>query len=759
MLEQNTDSVAFISSYVPRKCGVATFTHDLATAVSRECLGQPLSGNSHAGIVALNDRDDFYTYGDEVVAQVGEHRREDYRIAAEVLNASHAKVVSLQHEYGLYGGENGDYVFDLLDRLDRPIVPTLHTILSKPSPGQLAVLRRICRKSSAVVVMADRARELLIDVYGAPAERIHKIHHGVPEMPFGDTEPFKRRYGLAGRPIVLTFGLLGPGKGIETMLDAIADVIPQFPNLAYIILGVTHPAEKRESGESYRLSLESRAVELGIQRNVLFHNRYVSSRDLCEYLQAADIYVTPYRAKEQITSGTLAYALAAGKAIISTPYWYAEELLANHRGVLVDFGSVGGFAAALRDLLEKPDEREQIRRSAYDYARQMVWPEVARRYWETFKKATEAFARRPTEFAPRRKTLLRMSLPDVHFDHLVNMTDDTGLLQHAVFSLPNRAHGYSTDDNARAVVVCSMQWALFQDEEIVRYLNTYLSYLHFAQPSGGGRFRNFMSYDRRWFDQDGSDDCQGRVIWALGHLVSHAPNDSVQELARQLFHVAVPAIRTLEHPRSWSLSILGLHYYLREQESDAEAIAYETDLARRLCGITTAHESHDWHWFEDRVSYDNARLPQALIIAGFDLNDREMVDCGLRVLDWLLDIQTGEGGRLSVIGNHGWHRRGAEKPRFDQQPLEAAALIGACKAAYRVSGDSRWLDEMRRCFEWYLGRNDMGVALIDFKTMGCYDAITANGVNRNQGAESVLSWLLSLLTMHEMQTGYPPDVG
>ena len=732
------NSILLIGSYVPRQCGIATFTHDLATSVAEHVHGVPLHSAKSVGIVAMNDLDDSYAYGPEVLVQIGQHRREDYRTAAEILNTSRVDVVCLQHEYGLFGGDCGEYLLDLLQRLRKPVVSTLHTVLTEPSPKQKDVLQQICMRSSVVVVM---------------------IHHGVPDLPFGETEPFKDRFGLKGRPVILTFGLLSPSKGIETMLDALAEIIPDFPNVAYIVLGVTHPGVKRDTGELYRLSLERRAVELGIQENVLFHNRYVSNDDLREYLQAADVYVTPYRAREQITSGTLAYALASGRAIISTPYWHAQELLAGGRGRFADFGQAKEFSMHLAELLGNDKKRAEVRRAAYDFGRAMVWPSVAAQYAETFAHAQSTFAESGRNLVAERKVLMRLSLPEARLDHLLTMTDDTGLLQHAVYATPDRNHGYCVDDNARGLIVASMAWSLFQDERILQPLHVYLAFLHYAQSAENGRFRNFMSYDRRWLEDDGSDDCQGRSLWALGYVISHAPKKSAGQIATKLFRRALEFIPTLNYPRSWAFAILGLHYYLREHADDADARTRMSELTEKLNRVFVENEGDDWPWMEQTVTYDNGRLPQALIVAGTVLERQELVDRGLRLLEWLFDKQTAKEGHLSIIGNDGWMPRNGVRAAFDQQALEPAALIGACKAAYRASGHTKWLVEMRRCFEWYVGRNDIGHAMIDFKSRGCYDGMTPEGINENQGAESVISWLLSLLTMHEMQTGDAPEVG
>ena len=759
MIGSKLNTVALIGSYVPRQCGIATFTRDVATSVAEHMQNGRLGETNGVTIVAMNDQESGYDYGPEVKIQIGQHRREDYHSAAEILNNSHINVVSLQHEYGLFGGDSGEYLLDLLRRLRKPLVSTLHTVLTEPSPKQKDVLQRVCQRSNYVVVMADRAKIILNDVYEVPKDRIRLIHHGVPDVPFTDTEPFKARFGLEGRPVILTFGLLGPSKSIETMLDALAQIVPDFPDVAYIVLGVTHPGVIRDSGELYRLSLERRAVELGIQRNVQFHKRFVSNDDLREYLQAADVYVTPYRAKEQITSGTLAYAFASGRAIVSTPYWHAQELLAGGRGRLADFGNADEFAMHLRELLGNDKLRNEVRKASYDFGRAMVWSSVAAEYVDTFGKAQTTFAEYGRDQIAERRVLLRMSLPEVHVDHLFTMSDGTGMLQHAVHATPDRHHGYCVDDNARALIVAAMVWSLFQDRRILQPLQVYLAFLHYAMVPETGRFRNFMSYDRRWLEEDGSDDCQGRALWSLGYLVSHAPNEPAARLATQLLRTANRAAPTLRSPRSQAFAILGLHYFLRKHPDDADARRRMEDLGDTLNRMFMENESETWPWFEDIVTYDNGRLPQALIIAGIGLNRQDLVDRGLRVLEWLIKTQTATEGHLSLVGSDGWMKRDGQCAKFDQQALEPAALIGACKAAYRASGSANWLVEMRRCFEWYVGRNDIDRPMIDFKSRGCFDGLTPDGVNENQGAESVLSWLLSLLIMHEMQTGDAPEVG
>lgn len=752
-------SVALIGSYVPRRCGIATFTHHLASAIAERIYDQPLESAERVRIVAVNDQDDLHSYGPEVAFEIGQHRKYDYRNAADFLNDSKFETISLQHEYGLFGGEAGVYLLELLERLKKPVVTTLHTVLAEPNDSQREVLKRIHDCSATLVVMAERARAILNDGYGIPEERIRLIHHGVPDVPFGNTETFKERFGTVGKPAILTFGLLSPNKGVEIMLDALAQIVPDHPEVLFTVLGATHPHVKRDSGESYRLSLERRALEHGIQKNVIFHNRYVTEEDLCEYLAAADIYVTPYHNKEQIVSGTLAYAVAAGTAVVSSPYWYAQEMLAADRGRLVEFGDVDGFADALRDLLQDTHKRERMQTAAYEFGRAMIWPRVALQYHETLTEARADAAEQARVRARNEKRHLRMrlSLPEVRLGILFAMTDDVGILQHCAYATPDRRHGYATDDNARAVIVAAMAWSHFKDERVLAPLQTYLAFLNHARPGGGGRFRNLMSYDRCWLEVDWSDDCQGRVQWALGYLIAHAPHKSMRLLAEDLFRLSLANFECMASPRAWAFAVLGLYYYQRDFPDDQASRAVLKTLAKRLESAFQEHETADWPWCEDVVTYENARVPQALILAGLALDEESLTQRGLRVLSWLLDVQTADDGHLSVIGSDGWLRRGGRRAPYDQQPVEAAALIEACKAAHRATGEEKWLIKMRRCFAWYLGQNDAGVSLIEFKSHGCHDGLMRGGVNQNFGAESCLSWLLSLLTMHEMQPGEAPD--
>ena len=737
-------SVAFISTYIPRLCGIATFTHDNATAVSK-VLGKTLGQTSKVQIVALHRPADSFRYGPEVGFVLRQPQRMDYTEAAEFLNISSVDVVCLQHEYGIFGGDDGKYILDLLEALRKPVVSTLHTVLNRPSEGQKATLERVCAISNQVVVIADKAKGMLNEIYGVPLDKIVRIPHGVPNVPFMDPGYYKDQYHLEGRKVLLTFGLIGPGKGIEHAIDAVALLVKEFPNLTYVVLGATHPEVKRQFGEAYRTSLEQRVEAKGIKDNVLFFDRWVSDEQLHEFLLMADLYITPYLAKEQISSGTLSFAMGCGKAIVSTPYWYAEEMLADGRGLLTEFADAAGMAEGLRRLLSDEVECNQVRKRAYQFTRSMIYDEVGHRYLEAFSRAAEAGV--PSTVTKRP---VATGLPEIHLDHLRIMTDDTGLIQHAIFATPDRSQGYTTDDNARALRFVVRYWSLFKDDSVLPLIQTYLAFFLYAFNDQTKRFRNFMAYDRHWLEEIGSDDSQGRTLGALADTLLYAPNDSIAGIAKRIFEQALPASRDLLSPRAWAWTILACDTFIKRFGGAREVREVREDLSGRLIRAFENNATEDWPWCENEVTYDNGRICKALMVAEAIADPPVKNHYGLRSLEWLMEVQTDpKNGHLSIIGNNGWLRRGGIKAPFDQQPIDAAALLSACHDAYRLTGDARWKSDMKKCFNWFLGANDLNMPLYDFKTHGCHDGLHDHGISRHQGAESTLSWLMSALRMHQ----------
>ena len=743
-------SIAFVSDYVPRRCGIATFTRDLSEAVALQ------AGEKYdVFVAAMNDVPEGYPYPDRVRFEVRQAVQADYRMAAEFLNVHQVSAACLQHEYGIFGGTCGSHILAMLKRLRRPLVTTLHTILRQPSDQQLLILQEIARLSNRLVVMSEMGQHLLEEVYDVPAERIAHIPHGIPDVPFVDPSFFKDQFGCEGRKVLLTFGLLSPGKGIEYVVEALPRIVKDHPEVVYIILGATHPHVKRDTGEEYRNGLTRRIHELGLSRHVIFQNRFVELPELCEFLGAADIYVTPYLGEEQIASGTLAYAVGAGKAVISTPYWYAREMLSEGRGRLVPFRDAEAIADQVIDLLENETERHAMRKRAYNFCRKMVWKRVGQDYLDLFDEAVEAWVEARHVAVSEKESARHMEkedeLPEVDLRHLRVLTDDTGILQHCRYATPDRRHGYCTDDNARALIVASMYWDQTHDESMIPLIQRYLSFLADAMDEKTGRFRNFMNYDRTWSEVIGSEDSHARALWGLGVATALCPHESMIALATRLFKVGLAVTESFASPRAWAFAIVGIHAYLRRFGGDSEArrcrVLHTDRLARRFID----HMSSEWPWCEDVVTYANAKLPHALLMSGKWLQRGDIIDIGKRSLEWLLKIQTNEDNMLSIIGTEGWYPRNGPRARFDQQPVEAHALVDACIEAYHVTREPRWIEQARKAFNWFLGDNDLRTPLHDFTTGGCRDGLHADRVNENQGAESTLGWLMSLLLMHDLQ--------
>lgn len=738
--------IAVIGNYLPRPCGIATFTTSLCDHLALE-----MEDPRNLSAVVMNDKPQGYAYPDRVKFSIRADVQEDYYWAAEFLNANQYEVVILQHEYGIFGGKWGTYVLHLLKALRMPVLTNLHTVLQDPAPEQKLIIHELAEYSERLLVMSHKAQDLLVHVYGIAASQIVFIPHGIPDATFEESGVHNRILGVEGRDVVLTFGLLSPGKGIENMIKSLPKVAEAHPKVIYIVLGQTHPHVRASSGDSYRHGLQQLANSLGVQDHILFHNHFVSNESLVRYLQTSKIYAIPYLTKEQITSGTLAYALGCGAAIVSTPFWYAQELLAEGRGRIVPFNDPEAMAAEIIGLMGDKRERESMRLRAYQHGRSMTHKEIARQHLRLMDNVRQLYKYAPQHIdAARQNFKVLDELPEINLGHLRIMTDDTGILQHARYCVPDRRHGYCLDDNARALIVACIYYSLHREIAILPMLQTYLSFIHFSFDPNNGRFRNFMSYERQWLEPAGSEDSHGRALWALGTAVKYAPNDSVRRMAMLLFLEGLPAVEKFTSPRAWSFVIVGLHAYLEKYSGDATARSIRGMLAEKLFALFKMNGNAEWPWCEDRITYANARLPHALILAGQWIPHPEMFAVGRRVLKWLLDIQTAEAGHISIKGNAEWCGREGQESNFDQQPIEVMGLIDACLELHVATGDKRWRQEAERCLGWYLGRNDLNAQIYDFETGGCRDGLEPDGVNANQGAESTLSWLISLLRMYEV---------
>jgi len=744
-------TLTLVGSYPPRRCGIATFSADLAEAVAD--ADPTLDVRS----VAMNDRPEGYRYPSRVWFEINRNRLGEYRLAADFLNMSHVDMVSVQHEFGLFGGDAGAHLLEFVRRLRMPVVATLHTVLKTPNDDQLQVTRRLADECGKLVVMADRAYDFLVDVYGIERGKIALIPHGIPDVPFVDPNYYKDQFGVEGKKVILTFGLLSPGKGIEHMVNALPRIVQHHPDVVYLLLGATHPGILAESGEDYRLSLQRRARELGVEPHVKFINKFVELDELVEYLGAADVYVTPYLNEAQITSGTLAYAVGAGKAVVSTPYWHAQELLAEDRGRLVPFKNPDALADAIVGLFTNETERHAMRKRAYTYTRRTRWQDVAQQYLDVFREVREEAARNPRPVidthVKRNADDHASELAEVKLDHLLNLTDDVGILNAATATVPHRHAGYTTDDNAMALsamLLAHDHTDFAASTDIERLIGRYLAFLDHAFHEHTGRFRAHLTYARQWSSDDCPEDTHGRAVWALGEAVARCHRRGPMALATRLLQRALPACEKLEHPHARAFALIGIHAYLRRFSGDSSARRIREHLAQALFAQFQANRKDDWPWMIDTLTYANARFPHALLLSGRWMFNNDMIQLALESLEWLYGVQTGPHGAFAPVGTDGWFPRGGEKARFDQRPAEAAATIDACLEAFRVTRDDQWLARAHHCYNWFLGDNDLRVSLYDQTTGGCHDALQPTGLSQNQSAEATCAHLLSLLSLHDL---------
>jgi len=728
---------AYIGTYPPRQCGIGTFTKNLLSSMVNYV---ETDGKKHEAIVvAINDLNQNYEYPEEVKFTLRQEHQRDYIQAAKFINYSGSDICILEHEYGIYGGESGVYILPLLHRLEIPLMVTLHTVVKNPSYIEKAILKEIGKMADLIVVMSQKAIRFLTDVYQIPFEKIVQLEHGVPDLQF-NPELIKKEFNLENKKVLLTFGLISRNKGIETVIRALPQVVKKHPNTIYLILGRTHPSVIRHSGEEYRSYLKILVKTLNLENNVFFFNEFVNQKDLFRYLYATDIYITPYLNEAQITSGTLSYAVGTGAAVISTPYWHAQELLADGRGRLFDFNNFNQLAQILLELLDKPDVLKTLRKKAYDYGRNITWPKIGQKYVEAAEKIV---AEKPVKVVQKETNIDPLMLPEFSLDHIKRMTDPTGIIQHAKYGIPNLKEGYCLDDNARALLMVLMAYRQKKDPLALELLPIYLSYIHYMQ-NKDGTFRNFLSFKRDYLDEVGSEDSFGRAVWALGYLIGNSPNDAYYQSGRMIFFEACPNFEKLQSLRGIANTMIGICYYLMVNKSDESMIEILRKLTFKIIDQYNVESSPEWKWFEPILCYDNAILPLSLFYSYQFIKEEKVLSVALEAMNFLISINL-KDGYLSLIGNQKWYRRGGERAYFAQQPVDTMAMVLMFYQAFIATNDKQYLNQMYTSFMWFLGENDLRMNLYDFETSGCCDGIEEYGINRNQGAESSLAYLISHL--------------
>ncbi len=731
--------IGYISTYPPQECGIATFNLNLFRAIA--CDKKSVSPNGF--VIAMNDSENSqYDYPPEVQYTIRREHQKDYIKAANYINTSDTDVCILEHEFGIFGGESGVYILPLINHLDKPLITILHTVLKEPSFIQHIIIKEIASQSAKIVVMSRRAVGFLTDIYQIPKEKIQFIEHGVPDLEPSKFNPIKSIRPFRDKKVLFTFGLISRNKGLETVVRALPKIVENHPETVYVVLGNTHPGVRKNSGEEYRNSLKTLAKELNVENNLVFINKFVSEEELFNYLTASDIYITPYLNEAQITSGTLSYAVGAGAAVLSTPYWHAEELLANDRGRLFDFKDSDSLAAQVVDLLDCPVKLAELKENAYQYGLHLRWPVIGQEYIKVLNDAQQ----KPINIDKKaRQVIDAEALPTFSLAHVTRLTDDTGIVQHAKYGIPNLKEGYCLDDNARALIMALMSYQQIKNKTALELLPVYLSYVQYMQLDNGN-FRNFLSFDRQYLDEIGSEDSFGRTIWALGFTINYAPNNSYREFAEELFYKSVPHFKNLHHLRGIANTIIGLAHYLRAHPYNEEINALLISLTTPLMTAYAENKSEGWHWFEDKLTYDNAILPLALLHS-FEITSNEKVkDIALESMQFL-DSLTMNRAYLSPVGCNGWHCKGKEMTIFDQQAIEVMAMVLMYFRAYHVTLDINYIKKMYLSYRWFLGENTLRVPLYDHETQGCCDGLQPHGINRNQGAESTLAYLISHLTV------------
>jgi len=729
--------VALIGNSPPRLCGIATFTQDVRKGLIAAFPSLAVD------VYAMNDRGARYDYPPEVACSINQDELADYARAAQKINASGADVVCVQHEYGIFGGAAGVHLLKLLDRVVAPVVVSLHTVLEQPTPEQRAVVEALVRRASKLIVMAEKGRRILRDVHGVADDRIAVVPHGAPDRSLVPADGYKARFGFAGHRVLLTFGLLSPNKGIDTMIRAMPEIVARHPDALYVVLGATHPHLVAHEGEAYREGLMALAEELGVSHKVRFIDGFVEKEELIDHIAATDIYVTPYLNEAQITSGTLSYAVAMGKPVVSTPYWHAVELLADGVGIVVPFGDSAAFADNICELLDKREMLDEMSRKAWTIGRTMTWPALARAYVAIFEDAVR------TQPARLHRGGRRLESVKPHLGAVERLTDGCGIIQHSIFSVPDRLHGYCVDDNCRALMLMHRQPA----EAAVRadeLATIYAAFVQHAWNGAQGRFRNFMAFDRGWLEEQGSEDSFGRTLWSLGDTAARARSHELRLWASHLFDQVAPHARLLASPRTCAFCILAADAMLEAHPGHEVATTMLRDLSRRLQAQLGKVRRADWVWFEEVLAYDNARLPEALMRAGKRLGDDTLSTDGLATMAWLDAIQTNADGQFRAVGTDSFGRIKEQPLPFDQQPVEGWATIDAGRVAHDLTGDSRWIDTVHRAYAWYVGGNDLGLPLGSLSDGGCFDGLMSDRVNLNQGAESVLAFQFACCAMMEM---------
>ncbi|MFZ5955709.1 MAG: glycosyltransferase [Nanoarchaeota archaeon] len=726
----NQKKFCFLSSYPPRECGIATFTKDLAFAMDRR-----FNPKLKSKVIALNENIGLYNYSKKVIMQIDCKNIAEYiNVAKEINENDEIKLICIQHEFGLFGGEEGSYLIPFLETVQKPVVVTFHSVVPGPDNIRRNVVRFIASKSAAIIVMAKKAIEILKNDYGIEEEKIHLVYHGIPNIQLRNTEEYKEKLRLQGKTVLATFGLLSRGKGVEYVIQSLPRLVDKYPNLLYIIIGETHPVVRREDGEKYRNKLISEVERLGLQNHVKFYNKFLTLNELIDYLSATDIYICTNLDEHQIVSGTLSYACGCGKAIISTPIVYAREILAENRGVLVNFEDPDSFTSAIDKILSKPEFKEALEKNVYSFSRSMIWSNVAARYLSIFNKV-----------ANLREEVVE-KYPPIKLNHLQNLTDNFGCIQFSKLTIPDEDSGYTLDDNARALIAAVLHNELFDSEISLGLISTYMNFFERMQTESGF-FQNFIDPKKKLLSS--SEDAFGRAVWSLGYVVNKSKNKELKQKAEKMLLKAQNSFKNLGSLRAKAFCILGLYYYYQQTKNE-EYLKEMIKLAQHLIEAYE-HESFEaWQWFEPQLTYSNSRLPEALFLLYDVTKNAKYLEIAEKTLSFLSDLVF-FNDYLVPIGQNGWYNRNGKRAFFDQQPVDACSMVHTYITAFKITSNPEYYKKAVLAFNWFLGRNHLNQMIYDENTGGCYDGLCRESVNLNQGAESTISYLLARLFLEEIK--------
>lgn len=752
--------IVFMSTFPPRECGIATFTSDLINSFDKL-----FSPQEETKVIAMeieevdnSHRTNKTAEKEKVIYRISENNTDDYINAAKYINSlDKVKIISIQHEYGIFGQNAGERVLDFIKEVKKPVVVTFHTVLPQPDEHMLNITKQIAEKVEKVVVMTKRSKELLESVYGVDKNKVSVIHHGIHSMQYLDSEKAKQNLAeedlsvlgsLEGKKVISTFGLLNFGKGVEFAIEALPQIVKEFPELVYLVLGTTHPVVMRREGPVYLNMLRKKAEDLGVSDHVHFYDSFIKTPDLLKFLQATDIYLALSQNPDQAVSGTLTYALGAGRPVISTAFMQAKEVVTSEVGYLIDFKNSNAIAHAVNTLFKDKAQLRSKSKAAYFRTRGMVWSNIALSYMHEFVALSP-------ELSEKEKVI-----PPVNINHLKRMTDDFGIFQFAVLDKPNPLSGYTLDDNARSLVVSSWLYnsgskyvvesketEINQDLECLA--KTYLTFLERASNENGGFINYFNAIkeeDPIQNNEENLEDSNARALWAVSELYVSKLSDELKQRAFVLFSKQVQKHKKTSSPRAAAFYIKSFSVWLSSNDVEEafkstliELITYYADF---LMSILKDNETTDWVWFEDAMTYSNAILPESLFMAHKITGYMHFLDAAKRTLGFLVSNSV-EGKVCMPIGQAGWFKRGGVKEPFDQQPEEVSALVLALDTAYKITKDEEYISKKYCAFSWFLGNNLLNQVIYSHDTGGCYDGLGDQYINLNQGAESTVSYLLA----------------